>query len=209
MTNEEINILTEELNKQNLFKVLKAEKGGSAETILSKVDLKNMPNEMKYEKKHILKLLDCSEVDYYNRYDYHDLQNLIKEDNRIRINFWASKILEKPVKNFKIPQLINKLTEKEISNIKSNNFTLLRTEPVKVKNKEEEKVKAIVMEHPIFLKKKLTEHENNQKVEKLLAKNFCKVSNMEAQNDKSMVSNMILLRNYNVDKIKQTKTHKK
>jgi hypothetical protein len=208
LTNEEINFLIEEMNKQDLFKILQAEKGSSANTVLSKVDLKNPPKEIQYTREHIVKLFETADVDYYNRFQFYELQNLIKEDRRIRLNFWVYKILGKPPESFKNPKLINDISQNELKDLKSKNFTLLRTLPIKVKNEEEEKLKAIVIEHPIFLKQKLTDHEMNQKVEKLLSKNFCQVSNMEAKNDKNMVSNMILLRNYELETLKEGKNKK-
>lgn len=208
MTNEEIEFMILEMNKCDLIQVLKAEKGSSADTILSKVDLKAPPFEIQYTRKHIEKLFEVAGLDYYDRLDFDELQNLINEDRRIRLNYWVYKIIGKPPSSFQNPKLINNISEDDIKTLKSKNFTLLRTLPIKVKNEEEDKIKSTVIEHPIFIKQKLTDHEINQKVEKLLSKNFCKVSNMEAKNDKSMVNNMILLRNYELENFKQTNNRK-
>jgi len=203
LTNEEINFLVEEMNKEDLLEILKAEKGTSAETILLKVNLAKKPEEISYTKAHIESLLKLCEVDYYDRYDFTELQNLITEDRRIRLNFWVSKIIGKPPESFKNPKLINILSFKEISDLKSKNFTLLRTLPLKVKDKQEEDLKSIVLEHPILVKEKLTDHELNQKIEKLFNKNLCIVSDFSGKAGKALVSNIVLLRNLNVDKIKQ------
>jgi hypothetical protein len=207
MTNEEIDFLIHDMNKQDLIQILEAEKGSSAETILSKIDLKLMPSEIQYTRQHIEKLLEVSGVDYYDRFDFNEIQNLILEDRRIRMNFWVYKIIGKPPAKFKNPKLLNTghfTSEdiKEIHDTKSKKFTLLRTLPIRVKNEEEEKLKATLIENPIFLKDKLSEHEINKKIEKLMSKNFCKVSNLESQNDKNMTSNMILLRNYELETVK-------
>ncbi len=191
------------MNKEDLLEILKAEKGTAAETILLKVDMQKKPEEICYTKSHIESLLKLIEVDYYDRYNFTELQNLIHEDRRIRLNFWVSKIIGKPPESFKNPKLINNLTYKDINDIKSKNFTILRTLPLKVKDQEEENLKSIVLEHPILVKEKLTDHELNQKVEKLFNKNLCKVSNLLERVDKAMVSNIVLMRNHNVDTIIQ------
>ena len=151
-------------------------------------------------------MLKAVEVDYYDRYDFSEIQNLIYEDRRIRLNFWVSRIIGKPPESFKNPKLINSLSYKEITDLKSKNFTLLRTLPLKVKDKEEENLKSIVLEHPILVKVKLTDHELNQKVEKLFNKNLCKVSNLLQGADKALVSNIVLMRNHNVDTIIQNES---
>jgi len=138
---------------------------------------------------------------------------LILEDRRIRLNFWIHKIIGKPPTSFKNPKLINtgqfsSEDIKDIHNLKSKNFTLLRNYPIKVKNEQEEKLKSIIIEHPIFLKDKLSDQEVNQKVEKLLSKNLSKVTLMEQTNHKNIVSNMILLRNYELETYKEIKDKK-
>ena len=132
----------------------------------------------------------------------------MKKIDAFGCSFGVSKIINKPHQSFINPKLINANnfnpeTVKEFNDLNSKHFTLMRTVPIKVNNEEEEKLKALVIEHPIFLKDKLTDHEINQKVFKLLSKNFCKVSNMEATNNMNMVSNMVLLRNYEVETYKQ------
>lgn len=213
LTNEEIDFLILELNKEDLFTILKSEKGSCAQTVLSKVDLNNMPLEIHYTRQHIEKLISIVEKDFYDRFDFKELQTLILEDRRIRLNFWIHKIIGKPPTSFKNPKLINtgqfsSEDIKDIHNLKSKNFTLLRNYPIKVKNEQEEKLKSIIIEHPIFLKDKLSDQEVNQKVEKLLSKNLSKVTLMEQTNHKNIVSNMILLRNYELETYKEIKDKK-
>jgi hypothetical protein len=196
------------MNKQDLLEILHAEKGSSAQTILTKIDINIKPKEIIYTKKHVEKLFSLAEFDYYDRYDFSDLQNIILEDRRIRMNYWVHKIIGKPPNAFKNPKLINAANFssediKSLHNPKSKNFTLLRTLPVQVKNEDEEKLKSTLMQDPIFLKDKLSDHEINQKVEKLLSHNLYKVSNLEQTNSKSIVSNMILLRNFELETIKE------
>jgi hypothetical protein len=207
MTNEEIDFLILEMNKETLLSLLRAEKGSSADTIISKVNIKVMPDEIRYTRKHVEKLFKMAEVDYYDRYDFEELLNLINEDRRIRMNFWIHKIIGKPPSDFKNPKLINtgQFTAqeiKDINNLKSKNFTLLRMLPIEVKNEEEERLKELLIENPVFLKDKLTDNEINKKLEKLLSKNFSKVTNLDFNANKSIVSNMILLRNFELENLK-------
>ena len=46
-----------------------------------------------------LKLISYLDVDYYDRYDFSELQNLISEDRRIRLNYWISQMINKPIVN--------------------------------------------------------------------------------------------------------------
>ncbi len=205
MTNEEIDFTIYEMNKDDLYDILLAEKGTSAKTILSKYDLKKPPSEIVYRKEHVVKLLSSLEVDDYGRYDFIELQNLILEDRRIRLNFWVSKMINKPINQFPNPKLINFTGDekeiREMKNPKSKNFTLLRTKPIEIKDKERKKLKATVLQHPIMQKDKLTDHEIGVKVEKLLTKNISMVG-PESLSDVNIKSNMLLLRNYELEAIR-------
>lgn len=205
MTNEEIELAIYDMNKEDLYQVLYAEKGTSAKTILGKFDLKIYPPEIIYSKEHIKELFKVLETDYYDRYDFYDVQALINEDRRIRLNFWVSKMIDKPIDQFPNPKLLNFTGEekeiKDMKNPKSKNFTLLRHKPIEVKNKDKNKLKSIVLQHPILQKDKLTNHEIALKNEKLLAKNISMV-NPESLSNVNVVSNLLLLRNYELEAIK-------
>ena len=82
-TNEEIDNMIHEMNQNDLLEILKAEKGTSAKTILTKYDITKPPNEIVYTKNHIIKLISMLQVDYYDRYNFTELQNVIMEDRRI------------------------------------------------------------------------------------------------------------------------------
>ncbi len=122
------------------------------------------------------------------------------------MNFWVSKIIGKPTESFRNPLLINPVEDNEVTNIKGKNFTLTRTEPIKVRNEEELKLKSMIIKHPMFTKNMLTDHEINNKVNKLLSTNFYKVSEL-GQGIKStgVVSNMVLLRDYELETLKNQK----
>lgn len=206
MTNEEIDFMITEMNKEDLYQILLAEKGTSARTIISKYDIKNPPQAIVYKTEHVLKLLSLLEVDYYDRYNLAELQNLIQEDRRIRLNYWVSKMIDKPVDKFDNPKLINFTGDdkeiKDMKNPRSKNFTLLRHLPIQVENKEKNKLQATVLQHPILQKDKLTQHEISQKVEKLLQKNISMIAAESKLSDINIVSNMILLRNFELEAIK-------
>jgi len=65
------------------------------------------PHEIMYTREHLKELLKDLETDYYERYEFSDLQKMILEDRRLRINYWVSKIIHKPIEKFKNPNLLN------------------------------------------------------------------------------------------------------
>jgi hypothetical protein len=206
-TNEEISNMIHEMNENDLLEILKAEKGTSAKTILTKFDISKPPNEIVYTKNHILKLISLLDVDYYDRYNFIELQNVIMEDRRIRMNFWVSKMLKKPIEQFPNPKLINFNGEekqlKEMKNPKSKDFTILRKNPIVVINKDRNTIQKTVLQHPILQKDKLTDHEIAVKVEKLSQRNIGLVSDPGAESiGADIKNNMLLLRNYQLEMIK-------
>lgn len=70
------------------------------------------------------------ETDYYNRYKFYHLQNVILEDRRIRMNAWMSILINKPIHRFKNPKLIAKVAPEERKNPESIHFTLNRILPL-------------------------------------------------------------------------------
>jgi hypothetical protein len=202
LTNEEIKLLIKEMNQTDLLAILKAEKGTCAETILSKLDLDKPPEAIIYNKEHVFKLLSELETDYYDRYSFNELQNLILEDRRIRMNYWVSTVINKPPEYFKNPKLINNVSIKEISNVSSKYFTLMRTHPLEIRNEEILKLRSLVLTHPVFIKEDLSNSEINMKLEKLINKNLFQITTKENQNDKNVSNNMILMRNFNLEKLK-------
>lgn len=65
------------------------------------------PPEIMYREEHVRELLKDIETDYYERYEFDDLQKMIVEDRRLRINYWMSIIIKKPIEKFKNPNLLN------------------------------------------------------------------------------------------------------
>jgi hypothetical protein len=102
----EINELIHEINKNDLLQLLVVEKGSTAKMMIETINL-HEPEEIMYKEEHVRELLKDIETDYYERYEFDDLQKMIMEDRRLRINYWISKIIHKPIEKFKNPNLLN------------------------------------------------------------------------------------------------------
>jgi hypothetical protein len=83
-----------------------------------------------YQPKHLEELLKDLETDYYERYEFSDLQKIILEDRRLRINYWVSKIIHKPIEKFKNPNLLNQNEKVDRNDIKNPYFSLNRILPI-------------------------------------------------------------------------------
>jgi hypothetical protein len=69
-------------------------------------------------------------LQYYDRYEFDDLQKIILEDRRLRINYWVSKITHKPIEKFKNPNLLNWNEKVDRKDIKNPYFSLSRILPI-------------------------------------------------------------------------------
>lgn len=76
--------------------MLTVEKGGAAKIMIETVDIKE-PKEVEYNMHFVEALIKDLETDYYERYDFTELQSVILEDRRIRMVYWISKLTQKPV----------------------------------------------------------------------------------------------------------------
>jgi hypothetical protein len=123
-------------------------------------------------------LIKDLETDYYERYDFTELQNLILEDRRIRMVYWISKLTQKPVERFPaVTTLDNSLTAQQLSDPKSAFFTLKRTKPLPLLIRVEDiKNTPLNFEKSIIDKKRLYDPEQNIVVEKKMHRNLTKVS---------------------------------
>lgn len=122
-------------------------------------------------------LLQEIDTDYYDRYDFKELQNLILEDRRIRIAYWVSKIVGKSIDRFpSVTTLDNTLTPQQLKDPKSPFFTLSRKLPLTLLIKSEQ-IKNVPILYPpsIMDKPKLYPMEENIVVEKTLHRNLTKV----------------------------------
>lgn len=55
---------------------------------------------------------------------------MIMEDRRLRINYWISKIIKKPIEKFKNPGLLNRNEKVDRTDIKNPYFSLSRILPI-------------------------------------------------------------------------------
>lgn len=76
MTDQELTNLAEEVNKSEILSLLTAEKGKAAKIMIETIEIKE-PKELFYTKEMIILLLQDLETDYYKRYQFYDLQQLI------------------------------------------------------------------------------------------------------------------------------------
>ena len=91
--------------------------------MIDTIDLKE-PAEIMYKEEHVIELLKELETDYYDRYEFDDLQKIILEDRRLRTNYWIAKILKKPIEKFKNPNLLNVNEKVDRNDIKNPYFSL-------------------------------------------------------------------------------------
>lgn len=88
------------------------------------------PDEIMYKREHVQELLAPLDTDYYGRYEFNDLQKMILEDRRLRMNYWTGKITHKPIEKFKNPNLLNVNEKVDRKDIKNPYFTLSRILPI-------------------------------------------------------------------------------
>ena len=119
----EINELIHEINKNDLLQLLVVEKGSTAKMMIETIKLKE-PDEIMYTEEHVRELVKDLETDYYERYEFDDLQKMIVEDRRLRINYWIAQIIHKPIEKFKNPNMLNKNEKVNRTDIKNPYFSL-------------------------------------------------------------------------------------
>ena len=128
-TDIEISEMIREINKTDILNLLIVEKGSTAKMMIQTLDLTE-PQEIMYTENHLRELIKDLETDYYDRYEFDDLQKIILEDRRLRINYWVSKITHKPIEKFKNPNLLNWNEKVDRTDIKNPYFSLSRILPI-------------------------------------------------------------------------------
>ena len=154
LSDAEIKCLGMEMNKRELLDLLIIEKG-NAKIMIEDLPT-DEPKDLILNKELITILLKDLNTDYYNRYEFNDLQQylitfmtnvilkllffrVILEDRRIRMTNWISWIINKPLERFKNPKLIDPtISKRERNNVKSVNFTLNRKLPLTLTYKKKE-----------------------------------------------------------------------
>jgi len=129
MNDIEIDELIQQINKNDLLDLLTVEKGSIAKIMIESMNM-GAPEEIMYTEEHVRELLKDLETDYYERYEFDDLQKMILEDRRLRMNYWISKITKKPIEKFKNPNLLNMNEKVDRKDIKNPYFSLTRILPI-------------------------------------------------------------------------------
>merc|ERR1719469_1565510 len=120
MNDIEIDELISQINKNDLLDLLTVEKGSIAKIMIESISM-HAPDEIMYTEEHVRELLKDLETDYY---ECDDLQKMILEDRRLRMNYWISKITKKPIEKFKNPNLLNMNEKVDRKDIKNPYFSL-------------------------------------------------------------------------------------
>jgi hypothetical protein len=124
---------------------------------------------------------------------------MIVEDRRLRINFWISQIIHKPIEKFKNPNLLNKNEKVNRSDIKNPYFSLQRVLPISLymdKNKVVEKDERYDKLHFVHTAK-LQQNEQDVIIQRTMMKEMHRVAPLGEANNKDVAVNTLLLRNYN------------
>jgi hypothetical protein len=154
--------LGKQINRSELIDLLTIEKGSTAKIMVQSMSVRE-PNEVQYNMDFFNILIKQIEPDYYQRYDFTELQNLVLEDRRIRMTYWVSKITDKSVDRFPpVTSLDNTLTPLQLSDPKGPYFTLNRKLPLTLLIKPEQ-IKHVPLQYPpsILDKQKLAQMEEN------------------------------------------------
>jgi hypothetical protein len=152
-----------------------------------------------YEQHHVVELLKDLETDYYERYEFSDLQKMILEDRRLRINYWVSKITHKPIEKFKNPNLLNQNEKVDRNDIKNPYFSLSRILPISLYM---ERTKVIAKDgnydklHFDF-KKSYNQAEQDMIMEKTVSKEYHRITDISQPKSGTVGINAMIIRNYN------------
>lgn len=158
------------------------------------------PHEFQHNRLTIDALFSVLETDFYGRFRYEQMQRVILEDRRIRINAWAAKILKIPVKKIKRNKHINpKVTKQERSDPKSMHYTIRRTLPLTSLKKKED-ITFTPFDFPVSIvdKAKYPKNEENLVRFKLLHRHSHKILDVDnLHKTGNVVSTVFLMKNIN------------
>lgn len=194
----EINEMIKEINRTDILNLLIVEKGSTAKMMIQTIDLKEPP-EIMYTEQHLRELIKDLETDYYDRYEFDDLQKVILEDRRLRINYWVSKITHKPIEKFKNPNLLNQNEKVNRKDIKNPYFSLNRILPISLhmdRTKPVSKDKTYDKLHFDY-KEKYIQAEHDLRVEKTVSKEYHRITDISLGKSGGDPVNTVILKNYN------------
>lgn len=199
VTDNEIAEMGYEVNKRDLLEVLLSEKGNGAKVMIEDLLIEE-PKEFMYDKFHVEHLCKDQESDYFGRYNYQDMQLVIMEDRRVRLNAWAAKILNVPIEKIKKNKHINPAAKsKELKDPKNLNFTLERKLPLTMTTKKED-ISFVPVDFQVSIvdKKKYNKNEEGLVINKLLHRHSHKILTCDNLMDtKSIKATTFLMKNYN------------
>merc|ERR1719469_295342 len=190
MNDIEIDELISQINKNDLLDLLTVEKGSIAKIMIESISM-HAPDEIMYTEEHVRELVKDLETDYYERYEFDDLQKMILEDRRLRMNYWISKITKKPIEKFKNPNLLNQNEKVNRRDIKNPYFSLHRILPISVYM---ERTKVVVPDanyDQLHFKASGNYHQNEQDVlvSRTIGKDFHRVTEIaNAKNSSAAVN---------------------
>lgn len=187
-----------EINHNDILELLIVEKGSTAKMMIQTLDLKEPP-EIMYTKTHLIELLKDIETDYYERYEFEDLQKMIMEDRRLRINYWVSKITHKPIEKFKNPNLLNQNEKVDRNDIKNPYFSLNRILPISLYMERTKQVAKDGNYDKLHFdyKKKYIQAEQDLRMEKTVSKEYHRITDISQPKSNQAAINSMILRNYN------------
>lgn len=197
-TDIEINEMIHEVNHNEILDLLIVEKGSTAKMMMQTLTLKE-PAEIMYSRKHVEELLKDLETDYYERYEFSDLQKMILEDRRLRTNYWVSKIIHKPIEKFKNPNLLNQNEKVDRNDIKNPYFSLSRILPISLYM---ERTKVVAKDETydklhFDFKKKYIQAEQDLLFEKTVSKEYHRINDITQPKSDTVKINAMIIRNYN------------
>jgi len=197
-TDIEISELIAEINRTDILNLLIVEKGSTAKMMIQTIDLKEPP-EIMYTEMHLRELIKDLETDYYDRYEFDDLQKIILEDRRLRINYWVSKITHKPIEKFKNPNLLNQNEKVSRKDIKNPYFTLSRILPISLHMDRTKPVSKDTTYDKLHFdyKEKYIQAEHDLVLEKTVSKEYHRITDIALGKSGGNPVNAMILKNYN------------
>lgn len=158
------------------------------------------PTEYQHNKITIDSLFSVLETDIYGRYDFYQMQRVILEDRRVRLNAWAAKILKIPVQKIKLNKHVNpSVSQKELNDPKSLHYTITRKLPLTCL-KQKEDITFTPFDFPVSIvdKPKYPKNEENLVRFKLLHRHSHKVMDVDNLHQTgNVVSTVFLMKNIN------------
>lgn len=194
----EITEMIAEINRTDILNLLIVEKGSTAKMMIQTINLTEPP-EIMYTEAHLRELIKDLETDYYDRYEFDDLQKIILEDRRLRINYWVSKITHKPIEKFKNPNLLNQNEKVNRKDIKNPYFSLNRILPISLHMDRTKPVAQDTTYDKLHFdyKEKYIQAEHDLVLEKTVSKEYHRITDIALGKSGGNPINAMILKNYN------------